>query len=62
MDENDLKALPELIALFHRLGDMAYRNEGITWEHGVEILNTIQRYYGLLEYACVVARDTEPKF
>lgn len=62
MDERDLSALPELIALFHQLGDMAYRHEAITWERGVEILNKIQRYHGLLEYACVVCRDTEPKF
>ncbi len=62
MDEDDLKALPDLIALFHQLGDMSYRHEAITLERGVEILNTIQRYHGLLEYACVVCRDTEPKF
>lgn len=58
----DLEALPDLILLFRSLNEMAYRNEVITWEHSVEILNTIQHYSGLLEYACAVCRDTEPKF
>ena len=62
MDEHDLSELPNLISLFRTLGDMGARHEAITWEKGVDILNTIQRFAGLLEHACAVCRDTEPHF